>query len=153
MQTQFCLMLCCPQVYQRLICGGWGLWGDTGKKQQEAFLCKLNFLPLRWLGKPGGQCQGRVRSPLAMKDPLWGSLRHSRDGCLTPGNGIWFKAVQMAALILHLVSKWCERGQAKIQASFIPLQPWPHPSHPSLFPDSCPTQQDLPDLLPVQPSP
>lgn len=68
-----------------------------------------------------------------MKDPLWGSLRHSGNGCLTPGNSFWFKAVQMAALILHLVSKWCERGQVEIQASFILCSPGPTPAIPACF--------------------
>lgn len=63
-----------------------------------------------------------MNSPFEMKDHLWGSLRHSKDECLMLGNGVWFKAVQMASLILHLVSEWCERTQAEIQASLTPSQ-------------------------------
>lgn len=75
-----------------------------------------------WLVKPESDCQRRANSPFEWKDPLWGSLRHSRDRCLTPGNGVWLKAVQMAALMLHLVSKWCEKGQGTIQSLLTPPQ-------------------------------
>ena len=59
--------------------------------------------------------------------------RHSRDRCLTPGNGIWFKALEMAALILYLVSKWYIRVQAEIQAFFTPFQHSPIPAIPAYF--------------------
>lgn len=67
---------------------------------------KYELFPLSagWLSL-GVTAKGGVNSPFEIKDPLWGSLKYSRDRCLTPGNWIWFKPLQMAAVILHLVSK------------------------------------------------
>lgn len=80
--------------------------------------------------------KGGVNSPFELKELLWGPLRQSRDGCLTPGNGVWLKAVQMAALILHLVSKWCKRGPGSNSGLLHPFSALtaPQPAQPASKP-------------------
>lgn len=98
---------------------------------------------------------GSAGSLSTMAKEGWSPLRGWRNlcGAFETLSGEWGLApgCQTAELLLHLVSKWCERGQAEIWTSLIPSHPWPHPSHGILFPGPCLTQKDL--LAPPPSSP
>lgn len=81
----------------------------------------MNFLPLRvateaWTGllRRGGVLLGDEGTSV-------GPLRHT--GLLPSGEWGLAHGCQIADLLLHLVSKWDERGQAEIWTSLTPSHP------------------------------
>lgn len=93
----------------------------------------------------GAIAKGGVNSPFEMKDLLWGSLRHSKDGCLTPGNGSRLSKWQPSFCI------WCPNGVRKARPKFGPPLPLlrsdPIPATQSVCKPLLQTA-GLPDLLP-----
>lgn len=140
-----------PQVYQRSVCGGWGLVSPGGSGDSGKRLCasRHELSPLRAASSGlGAIAKGGASSPSEMKAPLRGSGRQ-QGGMPPPGTGAWFKAVAWqpsSASGAHMARERPGRASALRELSWALAlaQPPPAPG---------PAQPGLPDLLPVQPTP